>query len=160
MPGKKKTTQAKSSVTKAQKPAFGFDTLCIQGGYDPKVGEPRILPIIQSTTYKYDDIDQVNRIMTLQEFGHKYSRTSNPTISGFEDRMNLLEGGVAAVATASGQAANLLAIINIVRPGDHSDSHSHQVMKKGQERRWREEHAAFIAAYNDTLHAEGLPLDE
>ncbi|GHU26121.1 O-acetylhomoserine aminocarboxypropyltransferase [Betaproteobacteria bacterium] len=116
---KARKTPAKSSAAKAETPALGFDTLCIQGGYDPKVGEPRILPIIQSTTYKYDDIDHVNRIMTLQEFGHKYSRTSNPTVSGFEDRMNLLEGGVAAVATASGQAANLLAIINIVRPGDH-----------------------------------------
>jgi O-acetylhomoserine (thiol)-lyase len=117
-------TAARKSPVKTTAPAvqeapLSFDTLCIQGGYDPKVSEPRILPIIQSTTYRYDDIDHVNRIMTLQEFGHKYSRTSNPTVSGFEDRMNLLEGGVAAVATASGQAANLLAIINIVRPGDH-----------------------------------------
>jgi O-acetylhomoserine (thiol)-lyase len=98
---------------------LAFDTLCIQGGYDPKFGDPRILPIIQSTTYKYDDIDHVNRIMTLQAFGHKYSRTSNPTVAGFEGRMNLLEGGVATVATASGQAANLLAITNIVKSGDH-----------------------------------------
>jgi O-acetylhomoserine (thiol)-lyase len=96
-----------------------FDTLCVQGGYDPGFGEPRILPIIQSTTYKYDDIDHVNRIMTLQAFGHKYSRTSNPTVAGFEARLNLLEGGAAAVATASGQAANLLAISNIVKSGDH-----------------------------------------
>ncbi|GHU10747.1 O-acetylhomoserine aminocarboxypropyltransferase [Betaproteobacteria bacterium] len=106
-------------TTKQTAPQLSFDTLCIQGGYDPRVSEPRILPIVQSTTYRYDDIDHVNRIMTLQEFGHKYSRTSNPTVAGFEARMNLLEGGTAAVATASGQAANLLAIINIVRPGDH-----------------------------------------
>ncbi|MDR3300654.1 MAG: O-acetylhomoserine aminocarboxypropyltransferase/cysteine synthase [Candidatus Accumulibacter sp.] len=99
--------------------ALSFDTLCIQGGYDPKPGEPRVLPIVQSTTYKYDDIDHVNRIMTLREFGHKYSRTSNPTVSGFETRMNLLEGGAAAVATASGQAANLLAVVSIVKAGDH-----------------------------------------
>jgi O-acetylhomoserine (thiol)-lyase len=98
---------------------WGFDTRCVQGGYSPGFGEPRILPIIQSTTYKYDDIDHVNRIMTLQEFGHKYSRTSNPTVAGFEARMNLLEGGTAAVATASGQAANLLAVANLVKPGDH-----------------------------------------
>jgi O-acetylhomoserine (thiol)-lyase len=119
MPRKIKTTPPKDLATETEAPALGFDTLCIQGGYDPKVSEPRILPIVQSTTYKYDDIDHVNRIMTLQAFGHKYSRTSNPTVAGFEARMNLLEGGKAAVATASGQAANLLAIINIVHPGDH-----------------------------------------
>ncbi|MDR2165072.1 MAG: hypothetical protein LBO79_05490, partial [Zoogloeaceae bacterium] len=55
---------------KTAAPSLAFDTLCIQGGYDPKVSDPRILPIIQSTTYKYDDIDHVNRIMTLQAFGH------------------------------------------------------------------------------------------
>ena len=110
---------SRSSESPAATPSLSFDTLCIQGGYDPKVSEPRVLPIVQSTTYKYDDIDHVNRIMTLQAFGHKYSRTSNPTVAGFEARMNLLEGGTAAVATASGQAANLLAIITIVRSGDH-----------------------------------------
>jgi O-acetylhomoserine (thiol)-lyase len=117
----KKTAPAPESAHESPQEVapLSFDTLCIQGGYDPKVSEPRILPIVQSTTYRYDDIDHVNRIMTLQEFGHKYSRTSNPTVAGFEARMNLLEGGTAAVATASGQAANLLAIINIVRPGDH-----------------------------------------
>ncbi|MDR2690518.1 MAG: O-acetylhomoserine aminocarboxypropyltransferase/cysteine synthase [Azoarcus sp.] len=98
---------------------LSFDTLCIQGGYAPKFGEPRILPIIQGTTYKYDDIDHVNRIMTLQDFGHKYSRTSNPTVAGFEAKINQLEGGAGAVATASGQAATLLAIASIVRTGDH-----------------------------------------
>ncbi|MDR1063426.1 MAG: O-acetylhomoserine aminocarboxypropyltransferase/cysteine synthase [Azoarcus sp.] len=113
----KKTAAAAAPATTA--PHLSFDTLCIQGGYDPKVSEPRILPIVQSTTYKYDDIDHVNRIMTLQAFGHKYSRTSNPTVAGFETRMNLLEGGAAAVATASGQAANLLAVVSIVRAGDH-----------------------------------------
>ncbi|MDR1934038.1 MAG: O-acetylhomoserine aminocarboxypropyltransferase/cysteine synthase [Candidatus Accumulibacter sp.] len=98
---------------------LSFDTLCIQGGYAPKFGEPRILPIVQSTTYKYDDIDHVNRIMTLQEFGHKYSRTSNPTVAGFEARINQLEGGAGAVATASGQAATLLAVAAVARAGDH-----------------------------------------
>ncbi|MDR3054806.1 MAG: O-acetylhomoserine aminocarboxypropyltransferase/cysteine synthase [Zoogloeaceae bacterium] len=115
-------TAVKKSPAKASASAdlpLSFDTLCIQGGYDPKFGEPRILPIIQSTTYKYDDIDHVNRIMTLQAFGHKYSRTSNPTVAGFEGRLNLLEGGAATVATASGQAANVLAISNIVKAGDH-----------------------------------------
>jgi O-acetylhomoserine (thiol)-lyase len=114
-----KQKPATAAATANEAPSLSFDTLCIQGGYAPEISAPRVLPIVQSTTYKYDDIDHVNRIMTLQAFGHKYSRTSNPTVAGFEARMNLLEGGVAAVATASGQAANLLAIINIVRPGDH-----------------------------------------
>ncbi|MDR0700839.1 MAG: O-acetylhomoserine aminocarboxypropyltransferase/cysteine synthase [Azoarcus sp.] len=116
--GKTRSPKA-DAAPKAVAQPLAFDTLCIQGGYDPKVSEPRVLPIVQSTTYKYDDIDHVNRIMTLQAFGHKYSRTSNPTVAGFEARMNLLEGGAAAVATASGQAANLLAILTIVRAGDH-----------------------------------------
>ncbi|MFT3828129.1 MAG: O-acetylhomoserine aminocarboxypropyltransferase/cysteine synthase [Opitutaceae bacterium] len=101
----------------SKKPGPG--TLCIQAGYTPKVGEARILPIVQSTTYKYDDIEQVNRVMTLQEFGFKYTRTGNPTVAGFESKLNALEGGVGAVATASGQAANLLALTNICHAGDH-----------------------------------------
>ncbi|MDR1423289.1 MAG: O-acetylhomoserine aminocarboxypropyltransferase/cysteine synthase [Azoarcus sp.] len=118
---KKDARKQKSAKKAASKVAAArsFDTLCIQGGYEPQFGEPRVLPIVQSTTYKYDDIDHVNRIMTLQAFGHKYSRTSNPTVAGFENRMNALEGGTAAVATSSGQAANLLAILTIVKAGDH-----------------------------------------
>ncbi|MDR0528126.1 MAG: O-acetylhomoserine aminocarboxypropyltransferase/cysteine synthase [Zoogloeaceae bacterium] len=114
-----KKTSAASAVSAAPAAELAFDTLCLQGGYSPKFGEPRVLPIIQSTTYKYDDIDHVNRIMTLQAFGHKYSRTSNPTVAGFEARVNLLEGGAGAIATASGQAATLLATTAIVREGDH-----------------------------------------
>jgi O-acetylhomoserine (thiol)-lyase len=95
------------------------DTLCIQAGYTPKVGEPRILPIVQSTTYKYDDIEQVNRLMTLQEVGFKYTRTGNPSVFGFEAKLNALEGGAGTIATASGQAANLLTLNNIARAGDH-----------------------------------------
>jgi O-acetylhomoserine (thiol)-lyase len=99
--------------------SFGIGTQCIQGGYSPKVGEARILPIVQSTTFKYEDIEQVHRVMTLQELGYKYTRTGNPTVAGFEQKVNLLEGGVGAVATTSGQSANVLAIANLVREGDH-----------------------------------------
>jgi O-acetylhomoserine (thiol)-lyase len=117
---KKPVRVKRASGVVAPEPApLSLATLCIQGGYEPKVSEPRILPIIQSTTYKYDDIDHVNRIMTLQAFGHKYSRTSNPTVAGFETKINQLEGGAGAVATASGQAATLLAIASVVRAGDH-----------------------------------------
>ena len=97
----------------------GKGTICIQGGYVPKVGEARILPIFQSTTYKYEDLEQVERLFALEETGYKYTRTGNPTLSAFEQKITELEGGVGAVSLASGQAANLLAITNIASAGDH-----------------------------------------
>jgi O-acetylhomoserine (thiol)-lyase len=100
-------------------PERGKGTICIQGGYAPKVGEPRVLPIFQSTTYKYEDLEQVERLFALQESGYKYTRTGNPTVAAFEQKITELEGGTAAVALASGQAANLLAITNIASAGDH-----------------------------------------
>jgi O-acetylhomoserine (thiol)-lyase len=100
-------------------PNWGKGTICIQAGYSPKVGEPRILPIFQSTTYKYEDIDQVERLFALKEVGFKYTRTGNPTVAAFEEKITRLEGGVGAVALASGQAATLLAVANLCRGGDH-----------------------------------------
>jgi O-acetylhomoserine (thiol)-lyase len=97
----------------------GKGTICIQGGYVPKVGEARILPIFQSTTYKYEDLEQVERLFALKETGYKYTRTGNPTVAAFEQKITELEGGTGAVALASGQAANLLAIANIASAGDH-----------------------------------------
>ena len=108
----------KSSAVKTP-PAWGKGTICIQAGYSPKVGEPRILPIFQSTTYKYEDLDQVERLFALKEAGFKYTRTGNPTVAAFEQKITRLEGGVGAVALASGQAATLLAITNLCRAGDH-----------------------------------------
>ncbi|MGB8933255.1 MAG: O-acetylhomoserine aminocarboxypropyltransferase/cysteine synthase family protein [Anaeromyxobacteraceae bacterium] len=100
-------------------PAWRKGTICVQGGYSPKPGEPRVLPIFQSTTYKYEDIEQVERLFALKEVGYKYTRTGNPTVSAFELKISQLEGGIGAVALASGQAANLLAIQNVCNPGDH-----------------------------------------
>lgn len=94
-------------------------TICVQGGYCPSAGEPRVLPISQSTTYKYEDPDQVTRLFDLEEVGHMYSRISNPTVEAFEKKICALEGGVGAVATASGQSATLLAVLNICECGDH-----------------------------------------
>lgn len=94
-------------------------TVCVQGGYAPKVGEPRVLPIYQSTTYKYDDPDFVERLFNLEEEGHMYSRISNPTVEAFEKKFNELEGGVGAVATATGQAAILDSVLNICKVGDN-----------------------------------------
>ena len=94
-------------------------TICIQGGYTPKAGEPRVLPIFQSTTYKYDDPDHLEKLFNLKAAGHLYTRISNPTVSAFEEKFAMIEGGVGAVATASGQSAVLYAILNLCSAGDH-----------------------------------------
>jgi len=112
------TTKSKNNaVTTTEN--WGQGTICIQAGYSPKVGEARILPIFQSTTYKYEDLDQVKRLFALKEAGYKYSRTGNPTVAAFEQKITRLEGGVGAVALASGQAATLLAVTNLCSSGDH-----------------------------------------
>lgn len=98
---------------------FSKDTVCVQGGYEPKVGEARVLPIYQSTTYKYDDPDHVANLFDLNEAGHMYSRISNPTLDGFEKKFTQLEGGVGAVAVSSGQSAILLSILNLCSNGDN-----------------------------------------
>ncbi|MEG0006150.1 O-acetylhomoserine aminocarboxypropyltransferase/cysteine synthase family protein [Clostridium sp.] len=97
----------------------GIGTKCIQGGYSPKEGEPRIMPIVQSTTYKYDDPDTVAGLFDLTVEGHMYSRISNPTVEALEKKIALLEGGVGALAVSSGQAATLVALHNICHAGDH-----------------------------------------
>lgn len=94
-------------------------TICVQGGYSPKAGEPRVLPIYQSTTYKYDDPDVLADIFDLKQEGHIYSRISNPTVAAFEEKISQLEGGVGAIATSSGQSATTLAILNICQQGQH-----------------------------------------
>ncbi len=98
---------------------WGIGTQCIQAGFTPAVGGPRILPIYQSTTYKYEDLDQVKRLFELKEAGFKYTRTGNPSVAGFEQKITLLEGGTGAVAFASGQAATLAAVVNLCQAGDH-----------------------------------------
>ncbi|HEX3019923.1 MAG TPA: PLP-dependent transferase [Chitinispirillaceae bacterium] len=110
----KKIDTALSDVSKWSKA-----TQCIQGGFTPTVGGPRILPIFQSTTYKYEDLDQVERLFALKESGYKYTRTGNPTVAAFEQKVTVLEGGVGAVALSSGQAATFIAVANICSAGDH-----------------------------------------
>jgi len=112
-----KTKQKKVESNPAA--SWNKGTICIQAGFTPAVGGPRILPIFQSTTYKYEDLDQVERLFALKESGFKYTRTGNPTVAAFEQKITLLEGGVGAVALASGQAATLLAVANLCRSGDH-----------------------------------------
>ncbi|MDC7220602.1 MAG: O-acetylhomoserine aminocarboxypropyltransferase/cysteine synthase [Spirochaetales bacterium] len=98
---------------------WGFETRTIQAGYEPKNGEPRVLPIVQSTTYAYDTAQAVADLFDLKVEGHMYSRISNPTVDAFEKKMASLEGGVGALATSAGQTASAFAIMNIAGTGQH-----------------------------------------
>lgn len=98
---------------------YNINTNCIQAGYEPKNGEPRVLPIIQSTTYKYESSQQMGRLFDLKESGYFYTRLQNPTNDFVAKKIAALEGGVAAMLTSSGQAANFYAIFNICSAGDH-----------------------------------------
>ena len=94
-------------------------TLCVQAGYDPQNGEPRVVPIVQSTTFKYDSSKQMGDLFDLKESGYFYSRLANPTNDAVAAKITALEGGVAGILTSSGQAANFYALINILKAGDH-----------------------------------------
>lgn len=96
-----------------------METTCIQGGWQPKNGEPRILPIYQSTTFKYSTSEQMGRLFDLEENGYFYTRLANPTNDAVADKIRELEGGSAAMLTSSGQAANFYAVFNICGAGDH-----------------------------------------
>ncbi len=95
------------------------ETICIQSGWKPGNGEPRILPIYQSTTYKYETSEQMGKLFDLEESGYFYSRLQNPTNDFVAQKICELEGGVAAMLTSSGQAANYYAVFNICESGDH-----------------------------------------
>lgn len=95
------------------------ETLCVQGGWSPKKGEPRQLPIYQSTTFKYDDSEQMARLFDLEDSGYFYTRLQNPTNDAVANKIAQLEGGVGAILTSSGQAANFYAVFNICEAGDH-----------------------------------------
>lgn len=96
-----------------------IETKCVQGVYNPKKGEPRVLPIVQSTTFKYETSDQMGRLFDLEDNGYFYSRLANPTNDMVAAKIAELEGGVAGMLTASGQAANFYAVFNICEAGDH-----------------------------------------
>ena len=101
-----------------------LDTICVQGTYKPKNGEPRVIPIIQSTTYKYDSSVEMGNLFDLKESGYFYSRLQNPTCDNVASKICALEGGVAGMLTSSGQAANFYAVFNIAQAGDHIISSS------------------------------------
>jgi O-acetylhomoserine (thiol)-lyase len=96
-----------------------IETLCVQEGYTPKNGEPRVLPICQSTTFKYDSSDYMGKLFDLEESGFFYTRLANPTSNAVEKKIAALEGGVGAMLTSSGQAATMAAVMNIANAGDN-----------------------------------------
>ena len=98
---------------------YGKGTRCIQGGWQPKNGEARVLPIYQSTTFKYESTEQMGRLFDLEESGYFYTRLQNPTNDCVAQKICDLEGGAAAMLTSSGQAANYYAVFNIASAGDH-----------------------------------------
>jgi O-acetylhomoserine (thiol)-lyase len=98
---------------------YHIETKCVQAGYQPKNGEPRVLPIAQSTTYKYDSSETVGKLFDLEEEGFFYTRLANPTVDAVEKKIAALEGGIGAMCTSSGQAANMIAVLNICGAGDH-----------------------------------------
>ena len=105
-------------------PNYKTSTVCVQGGYEPKNGEPRVVPIVQSTTFKYESSEQMGNLFDLKESGYFYTRLSNPTNDAVANKICQLEGGVAAILTSSGQAANFYAMMNIAGAGDHIISSS------------------------------------
>ena len=98
---------------------YKIETRCVQGAYTPENGEPRVMPIYQSTTYKYDSADHLGKLFDLKADGHMYSRISNHSCAFLEEKVAMLEGGVGAMFTSSGQAANLMAVLNITSAGQN-----------------------------------------
>ena len=96
-----------------------LETICIHGGWKPTKGEPQQLPIYQSTTFKYDTSEQMARLFDLEDSGYFYTRLANPTNDAVAKKIAALEGGIGAVLTSSGQAANFYAVFNICEAGDH-----------------------------------------
>ena len=96
-----------------------IETCCVQAGWQPRNGDPRVLPIFQTTTYKYDSASVLGKLFDLEIPGHFYTRISNPTLECVENKIAALEGGVGAMLTSSGQAASLIAILNLCKSGDH-----------------------------------------
>lgn len=103
---------------------MNLDSICVQGAYKPKNGEPRVVPIVQSTTFKYDSSEEMGDLFDLKSSGYFYTRLQNPTNDYAAAKIAMLEGGVAGMLTASGQAANFYAVFNIAQAGDHIVSSS------------------------------------
>ena len=101
-----------------------IETKCLHSGYSPKNGEPRALPIYQSTTFTFDSTEFIGDLFDFKESAHFYSRLSNPTVDAVEQKIAALEGGIGAMLTSSGQAATTISLLNILKSGDHFVSSS------------------------------------
>lgn len=101
-----------------------MDTQCIHAGYHPGNGEPRVMPIVQSTTFRYETSEAMGRLFDLEDPGFFYTRLGNPTLDAVEQKIAALEGGVGAMLTSSGQAASMIAVLNICHAGSHVVSSS------------------------------------
>lgn len=99
--------------------SYKIETNCVQGAYRPKNGEPRVMPIVQSTTYKYDSGEEMGQLFDLKKEGYFYTRLANPTNDLVAQKIAMLEGGVGAVLTSSGQAASFFSVFNVCQAGDH-----------------------------------------
>lgn len=97
----------------------GFETRCVHGAYKAESGQPQVLPIVQNTTYRYYNAQDVAELFDLESPNHMYTRLGSPTVDALEQKMALLEGGTAGMATSAGQAATLITILNICQAGDH-----------------------------------------
>ena len=151
---------------------YQIETKCIQSGWQPKQGEPRVLPIYQSTTFKYDTSDQMGRLFDLEDSGYFYTRLQNPTNDCVAAKICDLEGGYAAMLTSSGQAASFYAIMNICEAGDHIvcasalyggtyNLYAHTIKKMGVEATFVDPNASeeeLSAAFQDNTKALFLSL--
>lgn len=99
--------------------SFNFETMCVHGSYRAEKGQPQVAPLAQSTTYRYYNTDDVAAMFDLSSATHMYTRISNPNVQQLEEKMALLEGGVAAVAAASGQSASMMCLLAMLSSGDH-----------------------------------------
>lgn len=97
----------------------GFETKCVHGAYKAESGQPQVLPIVQNTTYRYYNAHDVAELFDLDSANHMYTRLGSPTVDAFEQKMAMLEGGTAGMATSAGQAATLISVLNICNAGDH-----------------------------------------
>lgn len=123
-----------------------IETKCVQAGYSPKNGEPRVLPIYQSTTFKYESSEAMAKLFDLESDGFFYTRLANPTCDAVEQKLAALEGGVAAILTASGQSASMFTVVNICHAGDHIISSS-------------EVYGGTFNLFNKTLRELGIEVD-
>ena len=98
---------------------MNLDTICVQGAYKPKSGDPRVVPVAKSTTFYYEKASELADLFDLKTNGYFYTRLANPTVSAFEDKLAMLDGGTFGVATASGMSATLLAVLNVCNAGDN-----------------------------------------